>query len=777
MTGSVRSSLRRTFVGLSGLFFAILNNGVASADCPYDWLPGEGQPGVTGELPVAAATAWDPDGPGGQPELLVVGGGFVAAGDILTFGIAAWDGAEWSTFDGGMNGRVWALAVYEGDLIAAGDFSMAGSVAANHIARWDGTSWHAMGSGVSGNPSSTILELTIYKGDLIAGGRFTMIDGVQANGIARWDGSTWRPLAGGVAPSSNGITVVTALTIHDGDLVVGGGFERVDGNIPADNVARWDGSAWEGVNDPYNVINLEALTTYDGELIASGSFVHPQTNAADYIVRWNGSAWQELGGGTNDAATAFGEFNGDLIVGGRFTNAGGISAFHLARWDGAAWHSFGFGLRSTGALAVHNGELILGGTGSRPSGLQSSLIIRWDGDTASYVGGGMDAIAYSFSTYDGELIAGGAFFTAGDVVAHGLAARGEQGWHTLGGGGVSGGSGFVADTEVFDDALLIAGSFTQVAGVPAPHGVARWDGEEWTAFGNAPVGRMLVQDGELYAAGDFGPQLRVARWNRELAQWRPLGPFPPNTGIACLAFHNGGLYAGGIGGIGVNHSVWRWDGQAWQGIGQHLGFSAVQTLADYKGELYAGGYFGGALARFDGGSWVTVGGGLFLSNNLPAETLAVFDLRVYNGELVVAGSFGHAGEQQYLPGSVTAHHLARWNGTSWAGFEGLENGANDAAVALHEHNGELIIGGWFDMAGGRPNGYWARWGPTCRRGDTNCDGAVDAFDIEPFILALTDPAGYGIAFPDCDPLSADANSDGVVDAFDIEPFVALLSGP
>ncbi len=62
-------------------------------------------------------------------------------------------------------------------------------------------------------------------------------------------------------------------------------------------------------------------------------------------------------------------------------------------------------------------------------------------------------------------------------------------------------------------------------------------------------------------------------------------------------------------------------------------------------------------------------------------------------------------------------------------------------------------------------------------GDTNCDGVVDAFDIEPFILAMTDPNGYAAQFPNCDIGSADANGDGAVDAFDIEPFIALLTGP
>ncbi len=61
-------------------------------------------------------------------------------------------------------------------------------------------------------------------------------------------------------------------------------------------------------------------------------------------------------------------------------------------------------------------------------------------------------------------------------------------------------------------------------------------------------------------------------------------------------------------------------------------------------------------------------------------------------------------------------------------------------------------------------------------GDLNCDGAINAFDIDPFVLALTDPAAYAAAFPNCDYLLADVNGDGAVNAFDIDPFVTLLTG-
>ena len=62
------------------------------------------------------------------------------------------------------------------------------------------------------------------------------------------------------------------------------------------------------------------------------------------------------------------------------------------------------------------------------------------------------------------------------------------------------------------------------------------------------------------------------------------------------------------------------------------------------------------------------------------------------------------------------------------------------------------------------------------RGDLNCDGALDAFDIDPFVVALTDPDAYAAAYPDCDIIFADCNMDGQVDAFDIDSFVALLMG-
>ncbi len=62
------------------------------------------------------------------------------------------------------------------------------------------------------------------------------------------------------------------------------------------------------------------------------------------------------------------------------------------------------------------------------------------------------------------------------------------------------------------------------------------------------------------------------------------------------------------------------------------------------------------------------------------------------------------------------------------------------------------------------------------RGDLNCDGSAGFDDINPFVLALSDPAGYTAQFPDCSITQADCNADGSVSLDDINPFVALLTG-
>ena len=66
-------------------------------------------------------------------------------------------------------------------------------------------------------------------------------------------------------------------------------------------------------------------------------------------------------------------------------------------------------------------------------------------------------------------------------------------------------------------------------------------------------------------------------------------------------------------------------------------------------------------------------------------------------------------------------------------------------------------------------------GPGPLLGDVNCDGFVNVFDIDPFVLALTDEVAYAAAYPGCDISAADVNEDGSINVFDIDPFVLRLT--
>ncbi|HOW73868.1 MAG TPA: PHB depolymerase family esterase, partial [Phycisphaerae bacterium] len=334
------------------------------AQCSGHWLPGEGIPGVYGE--VYASTVWDPDGGGPQPALLVVGGRFNTAGQVSANNIAAWDGAAWQPLGSGLGGEypeVRALAVYQDQLIAAGHFTTAGGASANHIARWDGTQWQPLGSGISGPPTyAGVNALAVYGGSLVAGGYFTSAGGVSANHIARWDGTQWKALGSGIGSF---YPYVSALAVYNGRLIAGGDFKYA-GGAGANFIAQWDGSTWQALGSGANSY-VTALAVYNGSLVTGGLFTTAGGVSAKHIARWNGSTWQALGSGTDYEVQALAVHGTELIAGGDFTTAGGVNVNRIACWDGSMWQALeggaggSHGLSSVRALTDYNGQLSVGG--------------------------------------------------------------------------------------------------------------------------------------------------------------------------------------------------------------------------------------------------------------------------------------------------------------------------------------------------------------------------------------------------------------------------------
>jgi hypothetical protein len=108
--------------------------------------------------------------------------------------------ADWVSLGSGMNDLVRALAVSGTTLYAGGWFTTAGGVTANYIAKWNGSAWSALGSGMGGDSgfAGSVFALAVSGTTLYAGGNFTTAGGVPANYIAKWNGSAWSALGSGM---------------------------------------------------------------------------------------------------------------------------------------------------------------------------------------------------------------------------------------------------------------------------------------------------------------------------------------------------------------------------------------------------------------------------------------------------------------------------------------------------------------------------------------------------------------------------------------------------
>ncbi len=285
-------------------------------------------------------------------------------------------------------------------------------------------------------------------------------------------------------------------------------------------------------------------------LYATGSFAGAGgTAGTQNLARWDGSAWQSVGGGLIDQySNTLTSFQGDLIAGGYFNSAGGVAGTEkLARWDGTQWHSMGaesaIFLNSVWDLAVWDdgstGEqlYIAGNYMNLGNVVGLNHIAKWDGTTYTEVGGTiggavplivLDILVADLG--DGErLYAGGRFLTIDGVPANNIAVWDGASWSALGTGVTpSGGFAQVIHMTTWDDgngtALYVGGSFANAGGSPATR-VAKWDGAGWSAMGaglDSTVQELVVYDngtGEaLYALGEFAhPDVDVfvlaKKWN------------------------------------------------------------------------------------------------------------------------------------------------------------------------------------------------------------------------------------------------------------------------
>ncbi len=310
--------------------------------------------------------------------LIYVGGDFDTAGNITARYIATWNGITWDSLGSGMNAPVQVTLFHNDTLYVGGDFTMAASVsfithtdsliAVNHIARWNGLQWDSIGAGMNGS----VYALAVFNGMVYAGGNFTIAGRVHANHIAVWNGNEWDTVGYGFNSD------VYCLTVWNGSLYAGGDFDS-SGSVKINHIARWNGSLWTGLGAGMNNY-VNALMPYRGLFYAAGNFDTAGGKPVDYISVWNGSFWDTVGEGVNQETSALDTNNGILYVGGYFTTAENITVNGIAGWNGAVWDSLssGVGSGSVVSIASYKAGIFAGGNFSIAGYDSANSIAFWD---------------------------------------------------------------------------------------------------------------------------------------------------------------------------------------------------------------------------------------------------------------------------------------------------------------------------------------------------------------------------------------------------------------
>ncbi|MBL8754049.1 MAG: hypothetical protein JNK15_12185 [Planctomycetes bacterium] len=357
-----------------------------------------------------------------------------------------------------------------------------------------------------------------------------------------------------------------------------------------------------------------------------------------------------------------------LVVAGWFQVVANVRANYIARFDPASgqWASFGTGMNAPvyALLALPNGDLVAGGAFSSAGGVPVANLARWNGTAWTPIGAGLPTTSGQFGVRalarlpNGDLVAGGNFWLGPSTLS--IARWDGTSWSALGGGitGFSGSTVFALLVRSNGD-LVMGGQFDNAGGLLAAN-IASWDGTWWSPLGSGCDSHVQAlaegPNGELVAGGYFDhaggvPAARIAAWNG--TTWSPLGAGMPGLSFGQGVFDltrlpNGDLVAGGTFPV------------------------AGSTTVDH-------------LARWDGSTWSTLGG-------VSALYSGVFALATMaTGELVVGGNFTSAG-------GVPTRSLARLGPGGWSAFASGMDGYLTSAVTLP--NGDLLVGGAFTQIGG-----------------------------------------------------------------------------
>ena len=358
----------------------------------------------------------------------------------------------------------------------------------------DAQSWSPVGTGIGSTSTHSVRTFATYNGELYVGGFFDEAGNIPANNIAKWNGTNWSAIDAGIVAS------VSTLCVLNGELYAGGSFYfSTPGGIEENSIARWNGTTWSPVG---NIVayDIKAMAVFNGELYAAGWFPNFYSLGTP-IAKWNGSSWTSVIPEDDFhmiTVESMAAYNGNLYVAGAYyqIGGGGVPEFYkIIKWDGFTWstlitipptYTLDGALGDVLSMTVYNSELYIAGTFSSIDTFTTGHIARWNGINWSAVGSGIKPASYALGDGDGSIYT------------------------------------FVKALGVYNGALYATGWFDS-SGSIATHNIAKWNGNNWTNLNQGINGHgysLWGTDTCLFVGGWFNsvdgfnilPANNIAKW-------------------------------------------------------------------------------------------------------------------------------------------------------------------------------------------------------------------------------------------------------------------------
>lgn len=380
------------------------------------------------------------------------------------------------------------------------------------------------------------------------------------------------------------------------------------------------------------------------------------------------------------------------VIGGAFASVDGVRCYLVAGWDGERWHPIGPAVSDpqssdmVHSMVVHQGRLVIGGRFNSLPNAQGEPI-------------GMNNVA--------QLVNGN--------------------WQAFGSGVSSGGLIPVATMTVFNNELVIGGTFT-ISGQQGAN-VARWTGSQWSIVaGGLPgnpisngsvVNGLAVFQGELYAGGSFGnsglPGARAMGRYTGSGGWLPVG-----TGFICttpncsgqyveyIKIEDGRLLAAGqtIINFETSKRIGAWDGTSWTilAAGPFAGWSPVRGIIDDAPLTVVGGTGQAQIWDVTGAIPLQVGP-IFEGLALTGGAMEVRYIGSVNGMPALGGRYDRQYPSQRSEQNQGLTSLGAWDGNRLRGIgRGVDRRICDFVPF---QGGAAAIGRFYFAAGESANG--AAW--------------------------------------------------------------------